>query len=102
MSLVTYRFIISHDTTRETRIARKFQNEDERRKLPVRLCLDNPFQPTVTLHIESYRANQMTGFYMKCKTELKWVKRNVTEHARKIFQNFIIKHASLSEWPLLM
>ena len=37
-----------------------------------------PFQPCVTFHIETSHlictANQMTSFYMKCNTELKWVK----------------------------
>ena len=35
----------------------------------------NPFQPSVTFHIETSHlicsANLMTGFYMKCNTELK-------------------------------
>ena len=38
----------------------------------------NPFQPSVPIHIETSHlicwANQMTGFYMKCKTALNWVK----------------------------
>ena len=38
----------------------------------------NSFQPSVALHIETSHlvcpANQMTGFYMKCNTGLKWVK----------------------------
>ena len=45
----------------------------------------NPFQPSVAFHIETSHwicnanhwicnANQMTGFYMKCSTGLKWVK----------------------------
>ena len=42
------------------------------------LVLINPFQSTVTFHIETNHlictANQMTGFYMKCKTGVKWVK----------------------------
>ena len=36
----------------------------------------NLFQPTVAFHIETsnliYTVNQMTGFYMKCNTGLKW------------------------------
>ena len=38
----------------------------------------NPFQSSVVFHIETtyliYRANQMTGSYMKCNTGQKWVK----------------------------
>ena len=38
----------------------------------------NQFQPSVTFRIETSHlictANQMTGFYMKCNTGLKWVK----------------------------
>ena len=38
----------------------------------------NPFQPSVAFHIETShlicKAKQMTGFYMKCNTGLKWVK----------------------------
>ena len=38
----------------------------------------NIFQPSIAFHIETSHlicsANQMTGFYMKCNTELKWVK----------------------------
>ena len=37
----------------------------------------NPFQPTVTLHIETshliYSVNQVTCFNMKCNTWLRWV-----------------------------
>ena len=37
----------------------------------------NPFQPSVAFHIETShlfcRAKQITGFYMKCNTGLKWV-----------------------------
>ena len=37
----------------------------------------NPLQPSVACHIETSHlvctANQMTGFYMKCNTELNWV-----------------------------
>ena len=36
----------------------------------------NKFQPSVTFHVETSSlicsANQMTGFYMKCNTGLKW------------------------------
>ena len=39
--------------------------------------ISNPFQPNVVFHIETghliYIANQMTSFYMKCNTGLKWV-----------------------------
>ena len=39
--------------------------------------LFNPFQPSVAFHIETSHlictANQMTGFYLECKTGLKWV-----------------------------
>ena len=35
----------------------------------------NPFQPSVAFYIKTiYRANQVTGFYMKCCTRLKLVK----------------------------
>ena len=38
----------------------------------------NHFQPSVAFHIDPSHlicvANQMTGFYMKCSTGLKWVK----------------------------
>ena len=37
----------------------------------------NPFQPSVAFHIETSHlicsANQMTGFYMKFRTKLKWI-----------------------------
>ena len=37
----------------------------------------NPIQPSVAFHIETRHlicsANQMTGFYMRCNTGLKWV-----------------------------
>ena len=33
----------------------------------------NPFQPGAAFHIET-TANQMTGFYVKCNTPLKYVK----------------------------
>ena len=37
----------------------------------------NPFHSIVAFHIETShlfcRANQATGFYMKCKTGLKWI-----------------------------
>ena len=37
----------------------------------------NPFQPSVAFHLETSRltctTNQMTGFYMKYNTGLKWV-----------------------------
>ena len=37
----------------------------------------HPFQPTAAFHTESSHligsAKQMTGFYMKCNTGLKWV-----------------------------
>ena len=40
----------------------------------------NPFQSSVAHHSENspmiYAANQMTGFYIKCNTILKWVKVN--------------------------
>ena len=39
--------------------------------------LINPFQPSVAINIETSQlictANQMTGFYIKCNTGLKWV-----------------------------
>ena len=39
----------------------------------------NPFQLSDVSHIETshliYTANQMTGFYMKCNTDLRWVKK---------------------------
>ena len=34
----------------------------------------NPFQPSDAFHIETICcANQMTGFYIKCNTGLKWI-----------------------------
>ena len=37
----------------------------------------NPFQLSIVFHTEtshlSYTVNQITGFYMKCNTGLKWV-----------------------------
>ena len=37
----------------------------------------NPSQPSVVFHIQTnhliYTGNQMTGFYMKCNSGLKWV-----------------------------
>ena len=41
-------------------------------------CVFNPFQPSVALHIQTShlicRAKQMTGFYMRGHTAVKWVK----------------------------
>ena len=38
----------------------------------------NPFQPSLAFHVETktsdWFAKQMTGFYMKCNTGLKWIK----------------------------
>ena len=43
----------------------------------------NPFQPSVTFHVETrhliFSANLMTGFYIECNTELKWVKYSEIE-----------------------
>ena len=40
-------------------------------------CFFNPFQPSVGFHIETNHlicsSNQITGFYMKFNTRLKWV-----------------------------
>ena len=40
----------------------------------------NPFQPSVVFHIEIShlfcKAKQVTGFYIKCNTGLKWVNRH--------------------------
>ena len=52
----------------------------------------NPFQPTVAFHIEIshlfYRAKQMTGFYTKRNTELKWVNVAVLYIIQSRTQNF--------------
>ena len=44
----------------------------------------NPFQPSFVFHIETShlfcRAKQMTGFYMKRKTGLKWIKQTSFEN----------------------
>ena len=41
--------------------------------------LFNPFKPNVAFYIETSHfycdSNQITGFYIKCITGLKWVKR---------------------------
>ena len=41
----------------------------------------NQFQPSDAFHIENshliFTANQMTGFYMKCNTGLKWVNKKM-------------------------
>ena len=46
----------------------------------------NPFQSSVLFHIETSDifciAKQMTGFYMKCSTRLKWV--NNTENRKAL------------------
>ena len=54
----------------------------------------NPFQLSVAFHIEICHlictANQMTGFYVKCKTVLKWVNLSVPFKANiwvKVFKN---------------
>ena len=43
----------------------------------------NSFQSSITFHIETslliYSTNQMSGFYMKCNTRLKWVKVRAME-----------------------
>ena len=45
------------------------------------LARNGLFQPSFAFHIETSRlictANQVTGFYMKCNTGLKWVKRRL-------------------------
>ena len=57
-------------------------------QLPLNKCeyvviMFNPFQTSVAFHMETSRltciANQMTGFYMKCITELKWVNGGVSD-----------------------
>ena len=50
----------------------------------------NPFQPNTAFHIKTSHlictANQMTGFYMKCNTGLKWL--NVTKlQAKSLLKN---------------
>ena len=51
----------------------------------------NPFQYIVTFHIETSHlmctAYQMTGFYKKCNTGLKWVKRSIQEDKRTFWVN---------------
>ena len=51
----------------------------------------NPFQPSIAFHIETShlfcRANQVTGFYIKHNTGLKWVKMYHTK-----FENQIISY----------
>ena len=41
----------------------------------------NSFQPGLEFHIETSHliccASEMTSFYMKCHTRLKWIKNNV-------------------------
>ena len=50
----------------------------------------NPYQPSIAFHIETShlicRTNQMTGFYMKCKTGLKWV--NINPISATVLINF--------------
>ena len=54
-------------------------------KTIIEICSDiNPFKPSVALHIETSHqsicnGNQMTDFYMKCNTELKWLNINISE-----------------------
>ena len=49
----------------------------------LRTTFINPFQPGVAFHIETsnliYPANQMTSFYIKCNTGLKWVNKKKKE-----------------------
>ena len=51
----------------------------------------NPFQNSVAFHIETghlfCRAKQMTGFYMKCNTELKRVNLKTKLHQGKDYNN---------------
>ena len=48
----------------------------------------NPYQLSVAFHIET---SQLTGFYLKCNTWLKWVNRNieyldlVNSHTKRIY-----------------
>ena len=60
----------------------------------------NPFQPCVAFHIETshlfYRANQMTGFYMKRNKGLIWVKRSYFDGTNA---SKLMKKASLG-WPV--
>ena len=39
----------------------------------------NPFQPIIEFHMEASHlicgVNQMTGFHMKCNSQLKWIER---------------------------
>ena len=43
----------------------------------------NQFKPNVAFHLKNShvicRANQMTGFYMKCNTGLKWLNQFIGE-----------------------
>ena len=56
----------------------------------------NPFQPSVAYHIETkpsfWTAKQMTGFYVKCNTALKWVMLvlHSFSHCKGMFFNFSI------------
>ena len=62
----------------------------------------NPFQPSVASHIETrhlfYRAKQMTGFYMKCNTGLKWGKMVSNEQYFSIAAMFKFFHISNLIW----
>ena len=53
----------------------------------------NPFQPSATFDIETSdlicSANQMTGFYIKCSTRLKWV-NNIFESCGKFFVRYYL------------
>ena len=58
--------------------------------------LINPLQSSVAFHIETsylfYSAKQMTGFYMKCKSGLKWVNCNEFSYTISIpAGNFMFK-----------
>ena len=79
----------------------------------------NPFQPSVAFHIETRnlfcRANQMTGFYMKHNTGLKWVNGlesldpfqdidQMTEQRQEINQcvNYVFNATENERWLLKM
>ena len=53
----------------------------------------NPFQPSVAFHIETShlisKANQMTGFYVKCNTGLKWVNLFIPGVAKNLVEQEI-------------
>ena len=60
------------------------------------------FKPNVAFHIEIshliFRANQMTGFYMKCNSKIKWVNQVFDINCHLSFPLYQLVDLQISVW----